>query len=265
MKNTKQNLTQVTNSLAIACVVVDQKEGKKHNLSNLFFFNKNKSIKAGILKDNKKVFITDNSVHFDNNVIIKENSQFLPKIKNSVNEYQTEKNKLNYWPTTEENNDSSNITNQKKVEISKLNKIKKGSLINNKVIEHLNSNIEYNLKKRLEFKNTYKFTNINTVPAVAFARGRDTTISQYLNTMSITNSKINTSPNLSKKYGTLLKYNKIISFNFLQNKQTVLINNNSKNKGEELEKIITKEIIEETYKLLFFYFKSIYCLISKKD
>lgn len=372
MKNTIQNLIQVTNSL----------ESNKHALNNLFFFNpsdlqstkyyrnyygevltvgKANTNKAGILNKKQNVFITDNSVHFDSNVIIKKNSQFLPKIKNSVNEYQNEQNKLNYWPSSEESEDSSNIFNimnenidtssntnqkktvsieyfkieedkdnsnrienketfeiiassfldkknyavvrnsgfvhpnsdfycynnkngeedynssskeetkiinltkpniiyQKKVEISKLNKIKKGSLINNKVIEHLNNNIEYNLKKRLEFKNTY---NTKVVPALTFARRRNTTISQYLNTMSITNSKINTSPNLAKKYGTLLKYNNIISYNFLQNKQ---ITNYSKNKNEGLltqDKNITKEIIEETYKLLFLYFKSNYCLISK--
>jgi Mitochondrial ribosomal protein (VAR1) len=334
MKNIKPNLTQDNYSL----------ESKKHTLFNLFL-NKNKANKAGILKENKNIFITENSINFDSNVIIKENSQFLPKIKNFVNEYQNEQNKLNYWPTTEENNDSpnifdifnenidtssntnlkktisieyfkltddnknknthpfplqcqgsvesnwdinenkktfeiiednstlkpaisisgleettlldSNIVYQKKVEISKLNKIKKGSLINNKVIEHLNYNDTLN----------------NKVPALTLARGRDTTIFQYLNTISNTNSKIKTSPNLSKKYGTLLKYNKINSYNFLQNKQTVLVKNNytfplqGDNKIMEgswdNNKIITSEIIEETYKLLFFYFKSIYCLISK--
>jgi hypothetical protein len=312
MKNTKPNLTQVNYSL----------ESQLHTLYNISLLNK--KIRTRIFKENKNIFITDKSVNFESNVITKENSQFLPKIKNYVNEYKNEQNKLNYWPTTTESNESinifkgdklnenilnenidaisntnqkktisieyfkiegddnkydfgienketfeiiednnysigaisnsgleetnylnSNLVYQKKVEISKLNKIKKGSLINNKVIEHLNSK------------------GNNNLPCLAFARGRNTTISQYLNTISIINSKINTSPDLSKKYGTLLNYNKINSYNFLQNKQILLLKNNSKNKNGELDKIISNEFIEETYKLLFFYFKSIYCLISK--
>jgi hypothetical protein len=94
---------------------------------------------------------------------------------------------------------------------------------------------------------------------------KNTIISQYMNTMSNNKNKLNIGPNLSKKHGTLLQYNKIISYKFLQNKQTVLNNLNPSLmtiRGEEV-KIMNSEIIEETYKLLFIYFKSIYCLISK--
>jgi len=96
MKNTK---TQVNLPLA-------KEKSKIEKNSFLTFMGFNKPYlqkieasyqKATINKETKNVFIRDNSVHFDKNVIIKENSQFLPKIKNIVNEYQTEKNKYKFW------------------------------------------------------------------------------------------------------------------------------------------------------------------------
>jgi len=85
-----------------------------------------------------------------------------------------------------------------------------------------------------------------------------------MKTLSINQNKLNTGPNLFKRFGTLLQYNKLISYSFLQNKQTLLVKNNHNNLNkEEIEKIKNSEYIENTYKLLFIFFKSIYCLISK--
>ena len=270
MKNTKPNLSQVFNYLTFPFVTLGlSKNGSGENKAkplslgafvlgqrlNLIKLNKNKQIKTNKSVENNNVFITENSVHFDKNVIIKENSKFLPKIKNSVQEYQTEKNKDNLCPRTAGPLEGKQniVFNPKKVEVRKLNTNKKGSLINNKVIEQLK---------------TYNINTINSNNKLQIYK-KNTIISQYLNALSIYHNKINTGPNLSKKYGILLKYNKIISYNFLQNK-TVLFKNGyletptegRVNPTEQLEKI-NREIIEETYKLLFIYFKSIYCLISK--
>jgi len=162
--NNKVYSSQVTNFL----------NTNMNPLINVYDLNKNKQIKTTKIIKNNNIFITENSVHFDNNVITKKNSQFLPKIKNYVKNYQIEMNKLYYWPsfTKEEtipviNNsilsstlskknsvvalatatpqskiegEKNKITYSKKVKISKLNTNKKGSLINNKIIENLNSN-----------------------------------------------------------------------------------------------------------------------------
>jgi len=99
MKNTK---TQVKLPLAKEKSQIEKNSFLASQLpmvrGNSMFFNKPylqkieaSYQKATINKEKKNVFVRDNSVHFDKNVIIKENSQFLPKIKNIVNEYQTKK------------------------------------------------------------------------------------------------------------------------------------------------------------------------------
>ena len=95
-------------------------------------------------------FITEKSVHYDKNVIIKENSKFLPNIKNIVKEYQKEKNykfleksnilvKRNISFINENNTNLSSKEIYHKVEKSNLIKIKEGNLLNGNIIEHLNA------------------------------------------------------------------------------------------------------------------------------
>jgi len=185
-----------------------------------------------------------------------------PVINNSILSSTLSKKKNNVvalataTPQSKVEGEKNKITYSKKIKISKLNTNKKGSLINNKIIENLNSNnlnssILNNLfiKRAEEKKQKIK---------------KNTIISQYMKTLSINQNKLNTGPNLFKRFGTLLQYNKIISYSFLQNKQTLLVKNNHNNLNkEEIEKIMNSEYIENTYKLLFIFFKSIYCLISK--
>jgi hypothetical protein len=122
----------------------------------------------------------------------------------------------------------------KKVDLSKLNRIKKGSLLTQKVYDSfVFKRVTRKLRKILLYK--------------------------YLSVITTTNSLININPNLSKKNGSLLTYNRIIGYNFLKN--------NVKNKlilsKENINVKYISEYKEDIYKLLFYFFKSIFCLISK--
>jgi len=67
----------------------------------------------------------------------------------------------------------------------------------------------------------------------------------------------------SKSKGLLFNYNKIISYNFLNSVNNTVQDQKSKTETGLQDRINKKELIEDLYKLLFYYFKSIYCLIGK--
>ena len=67
-----------------------------------------------------------------------------------------------------------------------------------------------------------------------------------------------------RKFGNFIKYNKIISYNFNSYNYKKLNNKNPSRKREDGVVSARGNIyIKETYKLLFYLFKSMYCLISK--
>jgi len=280
----KQIGTQNKENLFLASLGFNKSQ-KKDQIKTLGMFE------SSLVSQGSNKFITENSVHYDKNVIIKENSKFLPNIKNIVKEYQKEKNynfleksnilvKKNISNINENNTNLSSKEIYHKVEKSNLIKIKEGNLLNGNIIEHLyapkvpmfQEEPSWSIKNILK-KLYYKKKNLTVLK-----RNKNTTLYQYLyniskNTPTKEGNGISITPKLNKKYGILLamQYNKIINYSFLKNKpKTLVINNGAINKElalldqqSQVQDGNRNWQVEELYKLLLFYFKSIYSLISK--
>ena len=187
----------------------------------------------------------------------------------------------------EKNKPVKNIENEFKNKLYPLSLyIKKESFFNQKTIDYLNF-------KNLRNITPTTSTNINNENKVASINAINDNLFQYLKTFSILNNR---------KNGILIKYSKYIGYNFNQcpgkgSKNLLLrgvepqMNNSLKNNKNIIKPLLEKEIklnnvielnklksvsglttynltannrlIKYSYKLLFNFFKSMYCLISK--
>lgn len=146
---------------------------------------------------------------------------------------------------------------------------RKGSFLNTKTYDYLNSvscsathtNFMGNLnepKVSSSFTSAYvsRATAKGENPKVKTSLNVNDVIYQYLKTFSIFNKR---------KNGILLKYNQHIGYNF-NSKNILLRGVEPKIEGKPVEgynRSCNNRLIKYSYKLLFYFFKSMYCLISK--